>query len=371
MNLLSMLWNRKMESTPGTGGTTGTTSGTTSTTPSGGSEAGGGTPGGEAPAAPLSSGNSSFDDSAALFDSIASYDDMNPTPAAAPAAAAPSSVPAAPTAAAVPPAGTSVVPPVGTTPAVPPAAAVPPAQTPQAAATPPAPATQPAAPASQAPPAQPVTFEQHRTQHMPRLRELYAKSSVLTDPAMLEKIAANPAEMMNVLPDLAAQLHYEVTVSAYESVISAVPTLIAQVIQQRQVADDADKQFYTTWPKLRTSDPALVQKFDTATASAIRSVKHSNPNAPMDQVIKQAGMLAMMTLGIPLEDPSAPPASPAAAVGTPGFVAPQPQAPAAPRFRPAGVSAAGHVPLPGGGGNGLDPNDPINYLVEDTIAGRL
>jgi len=77
----------------------------------------------------------------------------------------------------------------------------------------------------------------------------------------------------------------------------------------------------------------------------------------MGTVIKNAGLMAMMSLGLPLDLPGAP------------VPLTTPLVPSAPP-RPAGAGGTGHVPRPAGPGGGGSDN-VFTDLANDVLAGRL
>lgn len=213
--------------------------------------------------------------------------------------------------ASTPPATSVPAAPVVPVPPVPPAAqATPPVQ-----ATPPA-QEQPAAPVI--PPAaneSPTSLEAHRAKALPELEKLYALA-----PEELEEFRVAPE---TALPKLAARLHFEVVMSAYQAVQSRLPEMVAGFNAHDRQVQQANDAFYTKWPDLK-GDANLTQ-----IKGAIKAYKAANPTATQEQVINGAGAMVMISQG---KNPfaSTPPAASAA--------------PAAPS-RPAGVGASA-APMP-------------------------
>lgn len=171
---------------------------------------------------------------------------------------------------------------------------------------------------------------------MPELTKLYAFDPV-RDQAAIEELRTNPEV---ALPKLAANLHYEVQLATYNSVMQAVPELIQQVMTRRDEVKVLETSFREMYPQLHTKP-----EYQQAAENSIRAIRTANPQMPMSDVLKSAGIMAMITLGLPLPGAPAPvaPAAPVASVVR-----------APPPGRPAGVGAAGSSPMtpPAAGGEG-------------------
>jgi len=327
---MKVLKFRLMESTPGT-------EGSTSPTP---------------PSSTSSSSNSNSDSSGAEFDfaDLASHDESDPLPSssseggaasvasppAQPAASAPQ--PAAAVSAPPAPAAAPPSPPVAPQPAAPAASATqgqPPGQSPAAAPQAPATPTESAIPTREQ---ITQTFAQHREKYMPELIKLYAFDPQ-RDAAAIEELRTDPA---TALPKLAANLHYEVQLSTYNSVMQAIPEIIGTILDRRREVDTLETEFRGMYPELHSKP-----EYQAAAESSIRAMRAANPQMDMREVLKRAGIMAMLTLGLPIP-------------GQGGAPSPTPSAPAAPPVRipppgrPAGVGASGASPMtsPAAGGEG-------------------
>lgn len=274
------------------------------------------------------------------FEALANYDENAEAPepgkeaVPAPAAPAEQQVPAAPSAA---------------VPEVPPAtaAAPPPVPPPEAQVQPPAPPAQ-AAPVPAAPAVPELSPEKHREQFLPQLEKMYA----LND-AEVEELRVNPGV---AFPKMAARLHYEVQMAAYQGIVQVLPQMIEGSMKSQVEANQHEKAFYSAWPKLEEKvkqDPEAAK----AIVASITSFRQLNPKATTEQIIARAGLLASMTLGIPIEQGAAPPP-------------PAPPAPQVPT-RPPGVGATGHIPMqapntPAGGAE-----SDIDSLVDAHLRGDI
>lgn len=249
--------------------------------------------------------------------------------------------------------------------ATPPAAA-PPAATPPAAAAPPVPTApaqpqspgtvqpqqpaQPAQPQAAAPAApqpgeaaqpqeQPLTpanieaaYAKYREQILPQLEKQYALS-----PEQAEALSENPGVEV---PKLLAQMHYNVQVAAFTGIMSQLPTIVQSLLTQNNAIQEAEGKLYSRFPALR--DPKHAKALD----SVLKVYRTANPNATTQEMIEKGGMMAMLSLGLPLDTPQAP--TPPAAPGMPGSPAAPPQA-----ARPAGTGSAGGPRLNTQGGRSV------------------
>jgi hypothetical protein len=231
--------------------------------------------------------------------------------APAPAAPTPPAAPAAPTPAPAPvaaPAPAPVVP--APTPAPTPAPAAP-------TSTVAAPAPEPTpAPAPEPAPA-PVDVVQLRANEVTRLQSVYALN---------EEDARNiVAQPETIVPRMLANLHVNVVESVVNSVMSQIPAAVNVVLERGRALREAEDEFYKAWPQLRTKS-----EYETVVGNAIRGYRALNPKATKAEVIRAAGLQAMVSLRLPL-----PPEL---------FTAPSEPQPPAPTFTPAAPAA--HVAAP-------------------------
>lgn len=138
-------------------------------------------------------------------------------------------------------------------------------------------------------------------------------------------------EPEKVLPKLAAKLHMNVLEAMHEGVRGMLPTMIQQVTQQQQAQEKYVGAFFEAWPALND------EKYMDTVVRVVENYKRSNPQAPVEQVINEAGAAAMIALRLPLEQQQQqqmqpvqqqqqvnnPPPSPAA-TGTSGGRSPEP-----------------------------------------------
>jgi DNA polymerase III subunit gamma/tau len=321
---MNVLFRRLMETPPSDGSAGGQTGAATTT--------------GEASASASSSpaaGSIETPDFAELADwdeslEVAEDDVAPPSEPAAPVQPSAATQPGAST----PPAASAPAAPVAPVSPAPPAAqATPPVQ-----ATPPA-QEQPAAPAATPPAATepPNSLEAHRAKAIPELEKLYALA-----PEELEEFRVTPE---TALPKLAAKLHFEVVMSAYQAVRNQLPELVGGFMSHQQEVQKANDSFFTKWPDLK--DPSHLDQVK----GAIKAYKAANPNASREQIINGAGAMVMISLG---KNPFA-------------SAAPTPPAVSAVPPRPAGVGASG-APLPA---SAAQPSNDIEALSQAFAAGEL
>lgn len=237
-----------------------------------------------------------------------------PKPAAAPATPAP--IPAAAPVAA---------------PAVPPVAATPPAEPVQPAAGTPA---VPAAPVEPTPPATPAApdLTALRAQEVARLTTAYALSEDQTRGLMVE-----PEKH---LPGMLAQMHVNIADSVIQAVLNNLPGMVTNLTQQTTAAQRSQEEFYGTWPALREA-AAKSRDVERLVVSAITAYRQLNPKATKEEVIRAAGLQAMITLRLPL---------PAELFAQPANPSPVP-----PGFQHAAPGAGGTPPVP-------QPQNPFQLL---------
>lgn len=152
-------------------------------------------------------------------------------------------------------------------------------------------------------------YTKHREETLPTLEKLYQLTQ--------EEAEAFNEKPEEVLPKLAARLHYDAMLSNYNAVMAALPSVVQQVMEASRVANEAETAFFGEWPELK--DP----KYATAVKSAVRAYRSSKPDATREDVIKGAGTLAMVQLGLERKPQQQAPQTPTA----PRTLPPKPAAP--------------------------------------------
>lgn len=289
----------------------------------------------------------------ALFGELALHDDVEPVvdptppepvaPAAAPVPPAAASPPVAAVPPAVPPVPSPVAPPVPGPTAAP--AAVPPGA-------PAVPGSQQPDPSGVTPPAstEPVDFNAHREKMLPELAKLYT-----LDEADVEALRTNPEK---VLPTLAARTHFAVQHAVFAGVMQALPQMMAMYGENEKQNQENESAFFGSFPALKEKP-----EYSPTVISCIKAVRASDPNLTRDQLIQRAGVMASITLGIPLPGTAgaAPASAPAAAAPIARPVA---------TIRPAGVGATAHIPAPAAPGTPGEQSD-LDALIDAHLEGQI
>lgn len=239
----------------------------------------------------------------------------------APAQSTPS--PAAP-ASATPATETPSTPAPAATPAQPvaPAAApavVPPAQ--PAAPTPPDAGEQPTEAVPATPP-QPVDMQALRATEISRLTALYGMTE--------EDARTVLVEPEKVLPRIMANLHANIVDAVVPAIFGRLPQVVQDLSQKANAVRDAETEFFGVWPQLKD------KRFETVVANSIRAYKAVNPQAKRSEIIRAAGLNALISLRLPIPAELLTPAAPMTHEA-PGFVPAAPAGggvPPAPRSQP-------------------------------------
>ncbi|MBM3272842.1 hypothetical protein FJY94_06290 [Candidatus Kaiserbacteria bacterium] len=137
-----------------------------------------------------------------------------------------------------------------------------------------------------------------------------------------------------VIPKLAARLHMDVVDTVINAVFSRLPDIVGSVQSQKTANAEAEDEFFKAWPQLK--DP----KYQSVVWNAVASYRGLNPQAKRAEVVRAAGLSAMLHLRLPL---------PASLM--------QFESPAAPVARPFTPAAPGAGTMPAG------PSGPINPFV--------
>jgi hypothetical protein len=92
-------------------------------------------------------------------------------------------------------------------------------------------------------------YDKFREDSLPQLERMYEMDE--------ETAAAFDENPREVLPKIAAKLHFESMMSTYNAVTAAMPSLVGQVVKAMETANSAEKAFYagTSYPeRCTTSD---------------------------------------------------------------------------------------------------------------------
>lgn len=197
-------------------------------------------------------------------------------------------------------------------------------QQPAQAAQPAQPAPQPTPEATPQPTAQkgPLTSEQiqeaykaYEGEFLPKLEKAYA----LTE----EQAEALTENLQTELPKLMARVHYNAQMSAYTGVMTQIPVIVEQMMEQSRSIQAAEDRFFGRWPSLKKPE------YQSQIMTTLQAYRNANPKATPEDVIEKAGVMAMITLGL---DPNE---------GTAAAAQPQAAQPHPSASRPAGVHGSG------------------------------
>lgn len=182
------------------------------------------------------------------------------------------------------------------------------------------PAEQPPSEESPTTPAEPVDFAAMRTNAEAEIQARYAMSE--------EDAALMVTEPEKVLPKLAATLYMDAFESISQGLMSALPGMIQQTIQNQQTVSQAEDAFYGKWEGKLSKTDATHKAIIDRVGAVYRQV---NPQATSEQYIAEVGAQALMALGIPFQDIidappeiTPPPATPAKPGGITPPVVPKP-----------------------------------------------
>lgn len=241
---------------------------------------------------------------------------VTPTPAPTPAPATPAATPAAP---ATPAAATPA-------PATPPAA---PAATPAQPSAPAPTAAEPSQPSIPTPSAgDPLALAASLDQHRDAALAHLAQTRFALSEEELTELESNVA---TAVPKLLSRVFLESQTQMMRFVAQAIPQMFQQQQSVSRANNAAEKKFFDSHKELDINNPQhkqLVAQY----AHAYRSV---NPQAKLDDVIANVGVMVKAALGIASAAPAAAPTAPTLPAG----------APAAVPFRPA-VGTGAPAPTP-------------------------
>ena len=97
-----------------------------------------------------------------------------------------------------------------------------------------------------------------------------------------------------VLPKLAAALHLNVVESVINTIMTRIPEVVRMVQQTEGVAQKNEQAFYSMWPQLNKPEHAAT------VYNAVAAYKHINPKASREEVMRAAGLQALISLRLPV-----------------------------------------------------------------------
>ncbi len=214
---------------------------------------------------------------------------------------------------------------------------VPPAEPSTPEAQPPAEAAPPTVEPALTPEKIEAAYKEYEESILPQLEKHYALSE-----EQAEALDENPAQ---VIPQLAARIHYQSQVAAYTGIMSQLPAIVSRVLEVQDTAQKAENAFFDRWPDLK--DPKHGQVIDTT----VRAYRAANPNMTQADMIEKAGVAIMLSLGL---DPR--PAAQQQQTEVP---------PSPPPARPSGPAGAGAPRSAGGGGSVNEFEELAEFIIEE------
>jgi len=131
-------------------------------------------------------------------------------------------------------------------------------------------------------------YDKDRAAAIARLTEQYAISEEQT-PALI-------TEPEKVLPVLMANMHARVMENVVSYLQQALPHAVRQVSSTETVQQAAAAKFFTEWPELNKPE------FGESVARVLAGYRQANPKASQEDVIREGGVAALVSLRIPIPD---------------------------------------------------------------------
>lgn len=129
---------------------------------------------------------------------------------------------------------------------------------------------------------------------LPGLEEYYSFSD-----EEVEQVQMEPAKY---LPKMAAKVHFQAHMSAYKAIVDVLPQVLDRYMSNRQQVEQQNNAFYDRWHTLNKPE------YRSVVEQSMKAYKMANPNASHENLIKGAGVLASVQLGLPIDAKEAKPA---------------------------------------------------------------
>lgn len=126
------------------------------------------------------------------------------------------------------------------------------------------------------------------------------------------------------LPAILANLQANTMEAVIQHIYSSLPGIVTSLTQQSSATRQSEEEFFGQWPALNNPESK------TVVSHAIQTYRALNPAATKQEIIRAAGLSAMITLRKPLPAELFAPQPPAPAPAAPGFAHAAPAA-SAPR----------------------------------------
>jgi hypothetical protein len=144
----------------------------------------------------------------------------------------------------------------------------------------------PAAPTQPTPEEIQAQLEEHRKTVLPQLQERYK-----LDEKTVAELESNPGA---VIPQLFAQMHYDVTQALFSGVMSQIPQMVTNQMRQTQKQAELESAFYGKYPGLRAHEEVVQQALSAAMQSQLAK--------SYEEVEQLAATMAAIKLKKPLEE---------------------------------------------------------------------
>lgn len=125
-----------------------------------------------------------------------------------------------------------------------------------------------------------------RTEYMSEVEKMYTFDENDARAVMLEP--------EKVLPKQFAKLHTQTVEAAVAGIVQQLPAIIQMTMQTLQAKSQLNKSFYSAWPQLAKSEHVATVR------NMMQAYRQQNPQASWDQVVREVGAAAMVSLKLPL-----------------------------------------------------------------------
>jgi len=123
------------------------------------------------------------------------------------------------------------------------------------------------------------------------------------------------------LPAMLANAHVEIADAVISTIMQSLPGFVQNLTKQTTAVQEAEREFFSTWPMLQKKE------YQAMVADSIKAYRAVNPRAPREEVIRAAGLTALISLRLPIPpDLLVQPPAPTEPVALAGFTHAAPNA---------------------------------------------
>lgn len=101
------------------------------------------------------------------------------------------------------------------------------------------------------------------------------------------------------LPGLLASMHVNIADAVIHAVMGNLPGMVTNLTKQTTEAQRSENEFYGMWPALRDA-AGKNKEHEKIVVNAITAYRQLNPKASKDEIMRAAGLQAMIMLRLPL-----------------------------------------------------------------------